>query len=470
MLLSISPDAIPRSAEVGIDSRVLLLATAIAAATGLVFALAPVLHLGSAAIATAIRDGTNRSTPSIARRRVRHGLVVGEVALAVMLVVGASLLVRSFKNLTSVDAGFDPRPLLTFGVNLPAATYQGADRRLQFVQALDQAIRTIPDVEEVATVSGLPPKRPPNPNLTDLENIPPEPGMPGHSVDYNTFAGLGYLDAIRLPITRGRGFTAADAAGAPVVVINQAMAKRFFPSTDPIGKRLRPTPPPSGAPDTASWFTIIGVAKDVKQGGLDLEAGTELYYPLEQVARINGLVPPQFNVVVRSRRNVGALASAVERAVRSIDPSLPVIAPRSMGSIFDETLSRQRLLLTLLGIFAAVALSLAAVGTYGVLSYLVTQRRSEIGIRVALGASAGGIVRLVLREAFTMTMFGLLLGMGGAIALAGVTRSLLFGVSPTDPATYVTVASVIAISAMSASLAPAFRALRIDPLVAIRGE
>jgi predicted permease len=450
----------------------LVLATTLAAATAALFALAPLLHLGSGAIATAIRDGANRSTPSVARRRVRRALVVGEVALAVMLVIGATLLVRSFRNLTAVDAGFDPRPLLTFGVNLPAATYQTAERRLQFVQTLGQAIRAIPGVDDVAATSGLPPKRPSNPNLMDFENIPPERGMPGHPVDYSTYAGLRYLDAIGVRIVSGRSFTAADAAGAPAVVINQAMAKRFFQNTDPIGKRLRPTRPPipGAGPDTASWFTIVGVARDVKQGGLDQPVGTEIYYSVEQLARINGLVPSQFNVVVRSHRISRTLASAVVSAVRSIDRSLPVIDSRPMSSMFDETLSRQRFLLTLLGIFAAVALALAAVGTYGVLSYLVTERRSEIGIRVALGASVGGIVRLVVAEALTMTLVGLFVGAGGAVALAGVTRSLLFGISPTDPVTYLAVASIIVVSAMSASLVPAFRALRIDPLVAIRGE
>jgi ABC-type antimicrobial peptide transport system permease subunit len=243
------------------------------------------------------------------------------------------------------------------------------------------------------------------------------------------------------------------------------MAKRFYPTTDPLGRRVRPP-----GPDTLPWFTIVGVAKDVKQGGLDQKVGTELYFNLEQGPRINGFAPQALNVVMRSTRPLETLTPAIASIVRSMDPGLPIIQLRVMDRVFADSVSRQRFLSQLLGIFAGVALLLAAIGTYGVLSYLVTERQREIGIRVALGASAGGIVRLVLRQGLTIAILGIALGVAGALALARVTQSLLFGVSPTDPSTYLAVGAVILIVALVACMVPAQRAMRVDPLVAIRNE
>ena len=471
-LLSINPNSLPRSAEITIDPRVLALTTGISVLTALVFGLAPLLHLGQKTIATAINEAGSRNTLGATRSRIRQTLVVAEIALALMLVVGAGLLVRSFRHLTAVDAGFDPRHLVTFGVNLPAASYQAAARRSQFATELAQALQSIPAVEAVSPVTGLPPNRPVNPNLTDLEHLSPPPGVPGHSVDYNNFAGIEYFAAMRIPIVKGRGFTSADLLGAPVVVINQAMARQFYPDVGPIGRRLRPTSPPlpAGTPDTLPWFTIVGVAKDVKQGGLDQKVGTEIYYSIEQGARVNGVAQSSFNIVMRSPLAVGALEAPIEKVVRSMDPGLPVIQLRSMETVFGDSLSRQRFLSMVLGVFALVALTLAAIGTYGVLSYVVNERRREIGIRVALGASSGEIVRLVLGQGMKSAALGVGIGLAGALALANGTRSLLFAVSPTDPLTYVGVAIALFAVALVASFFPAHRALRINPLEAIRSD
>jgi len=248
-------------------------------------------------------------------------------------------------------------------------------------------------------------------------------------------------------------------------VINEALAKRFYANTDPIGRRIRPS-----GPDTAAWFTIVGVAKDVKQGGLDQKVGTELYFNTEQGARIGGNVPNAINLVVRTRRPLDVIAPAIRSTVQSMDPALPIVQLRTMESVFGDSVSRQRFLSQLLDIFAAVALVLAAIGTYGVLSYLVTERQREIGIRVALGASTAGIVRLVLRQGLSLSAMGIAGGVVGALALARLTGSLLFGVSPTDPTTYVAVGAVILLVALLACLIPAQRAIRVDPLVAIRNE
>jgi putative ABC transport system permease protein len=268
---------------------------------------------------------------------------------------------------------------------------------------------------------------------------------------------------MKIPMVRGRAFNAGDIGGAGVAVVNEALAKRFYPNIDPVGRRIRP----SGA-DTAAWFTIVGVAKDVKQGGLDQKVGTELYLNVEQSPRIGGYTPSDYEFVVRTARDVAAVNSAVQSAVHGLDPALPIIRLRSMNDVFGDSVSRQRFLSVLLAIFAAVALLLAAIGTYGVLSYLVTERQREIGIRVALGASAGGIVRLVLGQGLTIAVLGIVSGVIGALALARLTQSLLFGVSPTDPTTYAVVGVAILAIALLACLVPAQRAMRVDPLAAIR--
>jgi putative ABC transport system permease protein len=464
-LLSANPESIPRSAEIAIDPRVLLFTSVVAVGTATIFGLAPLLHLGEGAVSAAIKEGGTRSTQSVTRHRVRRGLVAGEIALAVMLVVGAGLLLRSFRNLTTVDAGFDARNLVSFGVFLPRATYVEATRRAQFAEELTRRLSQIPGVQRAAVMTGLPPNRPVNANDTDLENVPSGPGLPAHHLDYYQTATVGYFEAMKIPILRGRAFTTADLVGGGVAVINESMAKRFYANTDPIGRRVRPS-----GPDTAAWFTIVGVAKDVKQGGLDQKVGTEVYFNMEQGPRINGFAPGALNVVMRSTRQLEALMPSIQSVVRSMDAGLPIVQPRQMESVFADSVSRQRFLSQLLGIFAGVALLLAAIGTYGVLSYLVTERQREIGIRVALGASTGGIVRLVLRQGLSISILGIVVGVGGALGLSRVTQSLLFGVSPTDPGTYVAVGAVILLVALLACLVPAQRAMRVDQLVAIRNE
>lgn len=468
-LLIANPNSIPRSAEISIDPVVLLFTTVVAVLTATIFGLAPLLHLGEGAVSAAIKEGGTRSTHSVTRHRVRRGLVAAEMALAVMLVVGAGLLLRSFKNLTTVDAGFEARNLATFGVFLPVATYQDPTRRARFESDLVAKLQSIPGVTQATAMTGLPPNRQVNANDTDLENVPMGPNLPIHNLDYYNTTGVSYFDTMKIPILKGRGFNAGDIGGPGVAVINEATAKRFYPDVDPIGRRIRPSGP-RVVPDTLPWFTIVGVAKDVKQGGLDQNVGTEVYFNLEQGPRINGFAPTALNFVLRSTRPVKALSPAIQTAVRSMDPGLPIVQLRDMESVFGDSVARQRFLSLLLGIFAAVALVLAAIGTYGVLSYLVTERQREIGIRVALGASAGGIVRLILRQGMTITLTGVGLGVVGAFGLARVTRTLLFGVSPTDPTTYVGVAAMIVIVALVACLVPARRAMRVDPLVAIRNE
>lgn len=465
-LLASNPESIPRAAEVTVDPRVLGFTTVIALLTATVFGLAPLLHLGQSAIASAIKEGGTRSTASLTRHRVRRSLVAGEICLAVILVIGAGLLVRSFRNLTAVDAGFDARSLTTFSVYLPQATYTQPERRAQFADNLLRTLKATPGVQAVAAMTGLPPNRSVNANDTEFENVAQGPGQPVQNVDYYNEVSAKYFDTMKIPMVEGRGFNESDAIGGGVAVINEATAKRFYGTASPLGRRLRPPTGDTSAP----WFTIVGVSRDVKQGGLDQKPGTELYFNIEQEPRLAQTAPNSYTIAIRSSRTTESLAPTIQTAVRSMDPALPVVQLRSMEAVFADSVSRQRFLSLLLGIFAGVALLLAAIGTYGVLSYLVTERQREIGIRVALGASSGGIVKLVVRQGMSIALVGLGCGVIGALALGRVTRSLLFGVSPTDPLTFAMVGTAIVAVALLACLVPAQRAMRVDPLVAIRSD
>ena len=466
-LLAANPQSIPRVAEISLDPIVLAFTFAVAVATGLIFGLAPLLHMNDKAVTQAIKEGGVRTTANAGRNRMRRSLVVAEIALAVMLVIGAGLLIRSFDKLTSVNAGFDPANRVTFGLVLPQAAYPDSQRRVAFHAELKRKLQAIPGVEAVAAMQGLPPFRQINANDTQFEgyNFVPNTNMPIPNTDYYQTVTAGYFEAMGIGVKDGRVFNEGDASGAPVVVINEALANRFFPNQNPLGKRVNPY-----LTRDTTWFTIVGVVKDVKQGGLEAPAGTELYFFYDQLPRIAGFAPGQMNILMKSSRPLEALAPGIRRAVREMDPALPIVQLRSMEEVMGASVTRQRFLSLLLGVFAVVALTLAAIGTYGILSYMVTERHREIGIRMALGAGNGQVVSLVLGQGLGIAAIGIVLGIGGAMALSQLTSSLLYGVSPSDPVTYVSVAAVIAIVAVAACVVPTRRATRVDPLEAIRAD
>ena len=465
-LLAANPQSIPRASEITLDPIVLIVTVLIALATGLVFGLAPLLHMGAQAVTQAIKEGGVRTTANATRNRVRRGLVMAEIALAVMLVIGAGLLIRSFRNLTTVDAGFDPANRVTFGLVLPPAAYPDSQRRVQFYGDLRRKLEEIPGVERAGGMAGLPPFRQVNANDTDFEGYAPsDPGQPAENVDYYQVTMPGYFDAMGIRILEGRGFTDGDVNGPPVVVVNEALAKRFYPGKSAVGQRLKPS-----YGNNTPWFTIVGVARNVKQGGLDQPAGTELYLLNDQLPRLVGFSFTQMNLVLRSSRPLEALAPAIRRAVREMDPALPIVQLRTMEEVVGASVTRQRFLSMLLGIFAAVALTLAAIGTYGILSYMVSERQREIGIRMALGADTGQVMRLVMGQGIAIAGIGIIVGIVGAYSLSRLTASLLYGVSPSDPLTFGIVAAVIAAVAVAACVVPTRRALRVDPLEAIRAD
>jgi predicted permease len=463
-LLRVNPDAIPRSAEIGLDWRVLLFTLALTVLTGFVFGLAPLSNLGKR-LMTSLRDGT-RTSGTRAQKIVRGTLVVAEVTLAVVLVAGAGLLVRSLGNLMHVDAGFKRDHLATFRLVLPTAAY-GAQQRVDFFARLEDSLRAIPGVSNVASMEGLPPNRPVDANDTDFEYIPnsnpPNPNYPLENVDYWQQVTQRYVDTMGLPIVAGRAFTAGDVTGPPVVLVNEALVRRFFKDREPIGEHIKI---PFG-PNTP-WMTVVGVVKDVKQGGVNAPVGTELYLLVEQQPRIVQFAPNDMNVVIRTTRPLSDMSPQILQTVRSLDASLPVMKLRTLDEVFGDSVSRPRFMTWLLGIFGGLALVLAAIGTYGVLSYLVTQRTKEIGIRMALGANRGDVLGLVLKQGLLLTTIGLVLGGAGALAAGRLMRTLLFDVSPADPITIVAVITVMAVVAAVACLVPALRATRVDPLTTLR--
>jgi putative ABC transport system permease protein len=463
-LVAAGAASIPRAQGIVIDARVLAFTLSLAVGCGVVFGLAPMLHLGVNALGIALREAGSRTTAIGARSRVRRGLVIAEMALAVMLVIGAGLLLRSFWNVMRVDAGFDRANLSTFGIALPGRVYSDSVRRVAFFNDLIQQLDAVPGVERAAAMTGLPPKRQVNANDTFFEGFVPQKDGPQNNIDYDQYVTHDYFETMRIPIVAGRAFDASDGAmSPPVLLINETTARLYYPHQNPIGRRIKPN-------GDSLWFTVIGVAKDVKQGGLDSKTGTELYILNDQTPRTEGFSPVNMNIVVRSRLDPATLAPTIHRIVNRLDATLPVIQYRSMDDVFSESEARPHFLAELLGVFATVALLLSAIGTYGVLAYSVAERRREIGIRLALGASETGVLRMVLRQGLGLATVGLLIGLVGAALLTRLASTLLFGVKPVDLPTYAAVAVFMLLVAVLASIVPARRATTVDPLVALRTD
>jgi putative ABC transport system permease protein len=466
LLLATSAGSLPRNDAIGLDAAVLGFTLAVSVLSGLAFGMAPALHLRAGASGRALREGGARTTGGASRRRVRAVLVASETALAVVLVIGAGLMLRSFANLLRVDPGFRADGLLTFEVFLPAADYPDAAGQLAFHQRLEQRLRAVPGVTAAAAMSGLPPIRDVDANDMEFEGhaFTPGSGMPVPNADYWQFVTTGYLAAMGIPVVAGRGFEATDAAGAaPVALINETLARVFYPGQDPVGRRLRP-----GFGDPP-WFTIVGVVRDVKQGGLGERTGTEVYFHYPQIG--DYATPPRaMNVVVRSARPVTAVAPAVRQAVRALDPGLPVANLRTMLDVLQASIARPRLAVLLLGLFGAMALALAAVGIYGVMSFAVAQRTREIGIRMALGAGEPHVLRMVVAGGLRVAGAGLVAGIAGGVAASRLMNAVLFEVSAADPAVFVAAAATLAATATLACWLPARRAARVDPATVLRAD
>ncbi|HEY9427763.1 MAG TPA: ABC transporter permease [Gemmatimonadaceae bacterium] len=466
-VVAFGPRGLPRLAEVAVDGRVLLFAAGVALLTGVLFGLAPAIQAARSSTGQSLRDGP-RGSSSGGAQRTRNALVVVEMALAVMLLIGAGLLMRSFIRLVNVNPGFRTEQLVTFNVTLPDAKYPFDRHRLAFTRELQGSLGQLPGTKDVAVSFGRPMERmgiitafevegraastPDNRSISAVQPVSPE-----------------YFSALAIPLVRGRLYTASDNRrdAPPVVVINRELARRYFASEDPIGKRItlgmsHDTAGP-GTP-VAAGGEIIGIVGDVKQLGLDSDAGPMTYVPFSR-APLNHV-----SVLVRSSADPRLLESEIRTRVRELDPNLPIFDLSTMKQVLSDSVSQPRFYLLLLGAFAGVALLLAALGVYGVISYAVSQRTRELGIRIALGASEERVVRLVLSSGFFLALAGVSAGLLTSLYSTRLLRTLLFDVPPTDPLTFIAVALLLILVAALAALIPARRAASVNPVIAMRAE
>jgi len=466
-LIRAYPTTLPRTTGVSVDLRVLLVALGGSIAVGLLFGLAPIMHTRANGLATTLKESGSKSTAGTSRHHVRRGLVIAQIGLAVLLVAGAGLLIRTVYNLTRVDAGFDRARLVTFSITLPPVNYPRPPGRAQMYQRLLASLRAMPGVQAATAMSGLPPDRPFNALDTDIDNYTPPPQGPPELVDYYQNVMGDYFETMGIPIVQGRSFQSSDVGSGLVAVVNERLASTFWKGLNPIGQRLRP------GGNEVPWFTVIGVAKDVKQGGVDQQAATEVYFLVEQRANLPmpiAVAPTTMNVVLRTTVTSAALSQTIERVVRESDRNVPIVRLRDMNTVFDESISRPRFLAQLLGGFAGLALVIAAIGTYAMLSYLVVERRREIGIRMALGADRSRVLVHVLNQGLRLIALGIVVGLAGAFGANRLIASLLYDVRPTDAATLVAVTATIGVVGIVACWLPAWRAARLDPYVVLKDD
>ena len=455
LLVSFSPDGTPRLEEIAVDRRVLGFSLGLSILTGLLFGLAPAWQISRIDLNQSLRD----SNKGAAQRghRALGAMVVAETALALMLLVGAGLLMKSFVQLQRVDPGFNPNGVLTAVINLPRASYSERPKVAAFYQQLLERVSTLPGVQSAATVSSLPMGGFNSDTSIVLEGrpAPPPNQQPGA---WFSSVSLNYFRTMDTPLRAGRFFSDRDNADAPkVVLVNETFVRRHYPNENPVGKRIG-----NGHPD--GWREIVGVVADVKHFGLSTESRPSMYFPDQQVSS------PRMWLVLRTTNDPLSVTSALRSTVASLDGNLAVASIKTMEQVTNESIATPRFTLLLFGIFSALALLLAAAGIYGVMSYSVTQRTQEIGIRMALGAGARDVVRMVVGQGLKLTLIGTGIGLVAALALTRLMKTLLFGVSVTDPLTFAVVAILLGLIAFVACYLPARRATKVDPMLALRCE
>jgi putative ABC transport system permease protein len=470
-LLSLQPQGIPRLEEIGIDGTVVAFTALVSILSGLLIGAFAAFRYGSPDLVPALKDGGRGGTAGKARHRARQILVVVQVALALVLLVGAGLMIRSFWRLASVDPGVDPKGVLTVSLSLPESEYATSARTAQFYVQLLERVRGLAGVEKAGANSILPLS---NGNSMSSHMIEDQPTPPSSLPPMlgTRFASPGYFEALGIPLLEGRSFDRIDPdRTGDEVVVSRALARHFWPGKSALGKRLSPGGP---GEEVKQWFTIIGVVGDVREQGLHAKPVEAVYYPVRRVnPDTDGeWVPRDFTLVVKAKPGVDptSLVTAVRQAVWSIDPKLPLSGVRTMEKVVESSMARTSFTMLLLGIGAAVALLLGAVGIYGVISYIVTQRTQEIGVRMALGAQRGDVSGMVMKEGLILALLGIGSGLAVAFAVTRLMKALLYEVSATDPATFAAVPLLLALVALLASYVPARRAAGVEPLEAIRYE
>lgn len=458
LLRALGSKTVPRIAEANLDLRVLLVTLVASVVTGILFGLVPAIASAKPELTEALKEGGRGSTTGTRRNRVRNALVISEVALALVLLVAASLLLKSFIRLQNVGPGFDPRNVLTMEVSLPLAKYPRGKPVGDFYAETIRRVEALPGVEAVALASILPLSGNNSDSSFAIEGRDPTqekvyPDEEIRSVSSN------YFKVLKVPLLQGRFFDERDNADAPrVAIINQAFAKKWFPNQEPVGKKITFDDPRKPDP---KWVTIVGLVGDMRHRGLDVEAKPEYYLPHPQNA-YRGMI-----LATRSKQDPRSLSDSIRREIRRLDPELPAANVRTLENVASDSIAPRRLSVVLIGVFAAVALLLASVGIYGVMSFLVVQRTHEIGVRMALGAQRNDVLRLVVGHGMRLVLAGSVLGLIMALMSTRALRAMLYRVGAFDLTTFVGVTIALAFVALLASYIPALRATRADPMIAL---
>lgn len=461
-LLRFYPENLPRAEQINIDLRVLSFSAGLAIVTGVLFGLAPALKASSPNLAETMRESSRTATAGTGTHRVRSALVIAEIALGVMLLVGAGLLLRSLNRLSHVDLGFDPNHLLTASFDLSETRYN-PDQQDRFVLDLLSRLKNLPGVTAASGAMPLPLS---NNAWTISFNWPDHPVPEENEPSANVYlASAGLFEAMKIPLLRGRTFEDRDQRNsAPVMIVTESFARKFFHDQDPIGRKITIGAGEGPSRDRYKTREIIGVVGDIRTNKLDKTPDAAYYIPISQ------LMWGTPTLVIRTAADPATVAGNIHKILNAMDPDVPLYEIRTMGDYLAVDLGRARFQATLLGLFATMALILTAVGLYGVMSQAVVQRTHEIGVRMAMGATRESVLTMILSRGTTLTVIGTVIGIGGALALARLIESLLYQIPPRDPATYVSVSLILALVAIVASYVPAHRAAKVDPMVALRYE